>query len=171
MNRGYRQPAVARVTARQFVPAASILVSILLMMLPLPLAWGVMPNFALLLLIIWSRIQPRLLPPWSAFLLGLFADTMIGLPLGIFATLFPLTAVLARAAEARFEGKDLVIDWGVTSLLLLVAHLFAFQLLNFAGRAPALWPMLAQAVISSLAYPVATMVAARLQRWMVGSEG
>ena len=160
-----------RMAMRQLLPAASILAATMLMMLPLPLAWGVMPDFALLLLIIWARIQPRLLPPWVAFLLGLCADAILGLPFGVFATVFPLAVVLIRIGEARLEGRDLVVDWGVAALLLLGGHLLAHELLGFAGRAPALAPLLAQAGMSILAYPLATAVAARLQRWLVGAEG
>ena len=166
---GQRIPSAAPLP-RHLVPAASILAATVLMMLPLPLAWGVMPDFALLLLIIWSRIQPRLLPPWAAFLLGLFADAMAGLPFGVFATMFPVVVVLTRIGEARFEGHDLSIDWGSAALLVLGGYLLAFELLGFAGQAPALLPMLIQAGLSILAYPIATVIAARLQQWLAGAE-
>ncbi len=171
MSRIGRSDTPARIAIRHLVPACSVLAATVLMMAPLPLAWGVMPDFALLLLIVWARIQPRLLPPWAALLLGLFADATLGLPFGVLATLYPLVVVLARLGEARLESHDLLIDWGFAAMLLFLGYLLAFELLGFAGRAPALAPMLAQAGLSALAYPLVTAVAARLQRWLVGAEG
>lgn len=152
---------------RRFVPAATIILSLLLMTLPLPLAWGVMPQLALLFLIIWSSIQPRLIPAWAAFLLGLLADFLFGLPMGVWAVLFPAVAIVVRMAETRVEGHSLAIDWAFAALLLVAAQILAWQILGFVGLAPAFWPMLAQALLSILAYPLAASIAARIQRRLI----
>lgn len=152
---------------RRFVPAGTILLSTLLMMLPIPLAWGVMPHLALLFVIIWASVQPRLIPAWAAFLLGLFADFLFGGPMGICAVLFPATVIAVRLAEARVEGHSLAVDWAFAALLLVLAQLLAWQLLGFVGRAPAFWPMLAQAGFSILAYPMVASIAARIQRRLI----
>lgn len=152
---------------RRFVPAGTILLSLLLMTLPLPLAWGVMPQLALLFTIIWASIQPRLIPAWAAFALGLLADFLFGLPMGVWAVLFPGVVIAVRLAETRVEGHSLVIDWAFAALLLLVAQILAWQILGFVGRAPAFAPMLAQAVISIIAYPMVASIAARIQRRLI----
>lgn len=152
---------------RRFVPAGTILLSLLLMTLPLPLAWGVMPQLALLFLIIWASIQPRLIPAWAAFLLGLLADFLFGLPMGVWAVLFPAVVIAVRLAEARVEGHSLLVDWGFAAFLLVVMQLLAWQFLEFLGHSPAFWPMLAQAGMSILAYPLAASVAARIQRRLI----
>lgn len=152
---------------RRFVPAGTIILSLLLMTLPLPLAWGVMPQLALLFLIIWASIQPRLIPAWAAFLLGLLADFLFGLPMGIWAVLFPAVVIVVRLVEAHVEGHSLAVDWGFAALMLVVAQLVAWQLLDFLGRSPAFWPMLAQAGLSILAYPLAASIAARIQRRLI----
>ena len=149
---------------RRFVPAGTIILSLLLMTLPLPLAWGVMPQLALLFLIIWASLQPRLIPAWAAFLLGLLADFLFGLPMGVWAVLFPAVVVVVRLGEARVEGHSLAVDWAFAAVLLVAAQLLAWQLLVFLGRSPAFWPMLAQAGLSILAYPLAAHIAARIQR-------
>ncbi len=152
---------------RRFVPAGTIILSLLLMTLPLPLAWGLMPQFALLFVIIWASIQPRLIPAWAAFLLGLLADFLFGLPMGVWAVLFPAAVIAVRLAETRVEGHNLVVDWAFAAILLIVAQLLAWQIMGFVGRAPALLPMLAQAAISILAYPVVASIAARIQRRLI----
>jgi rod shape-determining protein MreD len=152
---------------RRFAPATTIVLAALVMALPLPLAWGVMPHLALLLVLIWASIQPRLLPAWAAFLLGLFADLLFGMPIGIWALIFPLMVVAVRLAEARVEGHNLWVDWVFASLLILAAHLLAWQAMRFAGQAAALVPMLTQAGLTILAYPLAARLAARAQRRLI----
>lgn len=167
MSNLYLDDDVAGDGVRRFVPAGTILLSTLLMMLPVPLAWAVMPHLALLFLIIWSSIQPRLIPAWAAFLMGLFADFLFGIPMGVWAVLFPAAVIAVRLAEARVEGHNLAVDWAFAAFLLVVAQLLAWQLLGFVGRAPALWPMLAQAGVSILAYPMVTSIVARIQRRLI----
>lgn len=153
----------------RFLPAATILGSALLTALPVPLAWGVMPQLGLLFLFIWASIQPRLVPAWGALLLGLATDLLLGLPIGIWTLIYPLVAAAVRLAETRLEGRhSLAVDWGLAALLVVAAHLLAWQFLGFAGRAPALLPLLAQAAVTVLAYPLVALVAAHLQDRLIG---
>lgn len=152
---------------RLFVPAGTVFLATLVMLLPIPLAWAVMPHIALLFVIIWASVQPRLIPAWAAFLLGLFADLLFGGPMGVWAVIFPATAIVVRLVEARLEGHSLAVDWAFAALLLILAQLVAWQLLGFVGRNPGFWPMLAQALLSILAYPMVASVAARLQRRLI----
>jgi len=152
---------------RRAMPAFTVVVGILLMALPVPLAWGAMPNLALLLVIIWSSLQPRLMPAWGAFLLGLFADLASGLPFGLCAVLFPAAAIAVRLADARVEGHSLLIDWVFTGILVIAVHALIWQLLGFTGSAAPPGPLLAQAAITILAYPMVAAVAARIQRRII----
>ena len=152
---------------RRAIPALTVIAGMVLMALPLPLAWGAMPNFALLLVIIWASLQPRLMPTWGALLLGLLADMAIGLPFGIHALLFPAAVIAVRLGESRVEGHSLFIDWLFTGLLVLAIHMLTWQLLGFTGSAAPLPPFLAQAAITILAYPLAATVAARIQRRVI----
>lgn len=156
---------------RRLVPSLSVLLAILLMALPLPLAWGVMPHLALLLVVIWASIQPRLMPVWAAFLLGLAADLLFGGPLGIWALLLPVSVAAVRLAETRVEGHSLALDWAFAALISGLALLFAWQALHFLGSSPPLWPFLAQALLTLFAYPPVAAVAARVQRRLVAIDG
>lgn len=164
-------PHGAGETVRRMVPGGTVFISTLLMTLPMPLAWGVMPNLALLFVIIWASLQPRLMPSWAAFGLGLFADMLFGMPLGVWAVLFPMSTIAVRLAEERVEGHSLAIDWGFASLLLVAAHLLCWQLLEFTGSEAAAIPLLVQAGVSILAYPFAAALAGRIQRRLVDVQG
>jgi rod shape-determining protein MreD len=150
-------------TVRRLVPAGTVFLALLLMALPLPLAWGVMPNLALLFVALWASIQPRLMPAWGAFLLGLFADLLFGGPVGIWAFLFAATVVGVRLIEASTEGHTLAFDWALAGLMALAAHLLAWQLLGFLGSSAPVAPFLAQAALTALAYPPVAALAARIQ--------
>jgi rod shape-determining protein MreD len=148
---------------RRLVPAGTVFIALLLMAIPLPLAWGVMPNIALLLVILWASIQPRLVPAWAAALLGLFADLMFGGPIGIWAFLFAAAVIAVRLVEAWAEGHSLLFDWIFAGLVTVLAHLLAWQLLRFLGATPPLLPFLAQALLTVIAYPAVAALAARIQ--------
>ncbi len=150
-------------TLRRMVPAGTVLLALLVMALPLPLAWGVMPHVALLFVMLWASIQPRLMPAWGAFLLGLFADLLFGGPIGIWALLFAATVVVIRLIEASTEGHALLFDWVMAGLVALAAHLLAWQLLRFLGSSAPAAPFLAQAALTALAYPPVAAMAARIQ--------
>jgi rod shape-determining protein MreD len=141
------------------------------MCLPLPLAWGVMPHLLLLLTIIWASLQPRLMPSWAGFLIGLVFDALAGLPLGLTALLLGAAVVAVRLGEARVEGHSLAVDWLFTALLVTLAHLLSWQLLGFIGQPAPLPPLLLQALTTILAYPLVARFAARVQRRLIGPEG
>jgi rod shape-determining protein MreD len=158
-----RRPDDRGETARRLVPAGTVFLSLLLMALPLPLAWGVMPHVALLFVMLWASIQPRLMPAWGAFLLGLFADLLFGAPIGVWALLFAATVVGVRLIEASAEGHTLAFDWVLAGLIATAAHLLAWQFLRFLGSSPPMLPFVAQAALTTIAYPPVAALAARIQ--------
>lgn len=153
---------------RRLVPAVTTILAALVMCLPLPLAWGVMPHFVLLLTIMWASLQPRLMPSWAAFLIGFFLDALAGLPLGLNALLLSAAVVAVRLAEARVEGHSLFIDWLFTAILVVTAQVLTWQLLGFIGQPAPIAPLLVQAIATILAYPMIALWAARIQRRLIG---
>lgn len=155
---------------RRVGPSLTVLLGAILMALPFPLAWSVMPNLALLGVIIWASIQPRLMPSWAALLLGLFADLLFGGPIGVWTLIFPLSGVAVKLGEARVEGHSLAMDWTFAGILMMAAHLLAWQVNAFVGNDSPLLPWVAQAIMGILAYPLAAWFAARVQRQLVDSD-
>lgn len=156
-------PRVAEMVVRT-VPALTVFASTLLMALPAPLAWGVIPQVPLLFVLIWASLAPRLMPAPLALVLGVLADLVTGLPLGINAFLFPAAVVAVRIAESRTEVRSLFLDWFFAAVVVLCANIVAWQMLAFTGRPGPLLPMLAQAVLTILAWPLVVRIAARIQR-------
>jgi rod shape-determining protein MreD len=156
---------------RRMIPALCVLLGLVLMALPLPLAWGVMPHIALLMVVIWASLQPRLMPAWAALLLGLVADLVTGLPFGVNGLIFVLAVIAVRLGEARVERHSLLLDWLFVSLLILASQLLLFELLAFAGREAALAPLVVQALVTMLAYPPVAALAARIQRKLIDFGG
>ncbi len=152
---------------RRLLPSLSVLAATLLMALPMPLAWGVMPHVALLLVLIWASLQPRLMPTWGAFLLGLFFDLVSGLPYGLTAFLFSAAVIGVRLAEARVERHSLFLDWLFAGVLVLLVQLLTWQLMAFTGQPVPLLPLLVQALLTLAAYPLVVRLAARMQRKLI----
>lgn len=152
---------------RALVPAFSIVVLLVLMTAPIVLPWPALPQLGLLGVFVWATFQPGLMPPWVAFVLGLVADLLFGLPFGVEATLFALTALFVRIFESRFGHHRFGFDWMVVGLVALAHGLLCWQFLGLAGVDGPLRPLLLQAIGTTVAYPLVVLLCARLQRlWL-----
>lgn len=152
---------------RALVPAASILLLIVLMTAPITLPWPALPQLGLCGVFVWATFQPGLMPPWVAFALGLVADLLFGLPFGVEATLFALAALFVHIFESRFGHHRFGFDWMVFTLVAVAHAIVGWQFLAFAGVDGPLRPLLYQAIITAAAYPAVVLLCARLQRsWL-----
>ncbi len=152
---------------RRLIPATTVAAASLAITLPLPLAWGLMPNLALLLILVWASVQPRLMPIWAAFLLGLLHDIFTAGPFGLFGLLFPLTVLAVRAGDGRLRTRMMRTDWLLAAILILALHVLAWQLFALIGQPQPPLPLLAQGVVTAFAFPLALALAALLHRRLV----
>lgn len=152
-------------TWRYGVPAAICTLLLLLMLAPLPLVVPAMPALGLMAVLAWALLQPELMPPWVAFLIGGIADLLFGQPLGVNATSFALAAGAMRLAAPMMGRNGLMFDWLAVSVLLLLVMLLTGPLMALAGRAAALMPLLLmQWLTSVLAWPLLARACAAMQR-------
>ena len=152
---------------RRLVPALSVLVLLLAMTAPVVLPWPALPQFGLAAVFVWATFQPGLMPPWLAFLLGLAADLLFGLPLGVEGLAFALTALFVRLFERRFGHHRFGFDWSIFALVAAVHALLGWQFLGFAGVSGPLLPQFLQAATTAATYPLVVLLCARLQRrWL-----
>lgn len=156
---------------RLTVPALTTLVLIFVMTAPLIVAVPVLPQLGLLSVFVWATFQRGLMPPWLAFLIGLVADLLFAMPLGINATLFALASAFVRTFESRYGHHAHGFDWGVAAATILVFQLLTWQLMALAGRPVPLQPMLWQVATSIAAYPVVVALCAAVQRRALGIVG
>lgn len=146
------------------VPGLVTLALIVAMTAPVFVAAPVVPNLALLGVMVWTSFQPGLMPAWLAFLLGGVSDLLFGLPLGVDATLLPATVVFVRLVELRFAAHRYALDWLIASLITVAAAFAEWQLLALAGIRGPVTPLLIQAAATTLAYPAIVELFARIQR-------
>lgn len=164
-----RSPGLLGGGGRLALPALSVAGASLLMALPLPLAWSVMPHLALLMLLLWAAVQPGLLPPWLCFLLGLLHDCVSGAPLGLTGALFLFVVLAVRALGRQVPARGLLLDRLGGPALLLAAFALAWQMEALLRRPVPLAPLAVQALLTCLLFPAAVRLVAGLQRRLSGA--
>lgn len=124
----------------------------------------IIPALSLLCVIVWALYQPRLMPPWAAFIVGAATDLALALPLGINATLMPALALILRDLESWLGVRRFAIDWALVGPLLTGYQMLVWGTLALLGtlRDPLL--LLPQIVISWAVFPVVARGAAGMQR-------
>ena len=153
---------------RVLIPSLTVVALLLVMTLPLMVPVPVFPQLGMLGIFVWAAFQPKLMPPWAAFVLGVVADLLFAQPIGINATLFAGTAVFVRVFEARYGHHGHDFDWGVASLVITVFAVLTVQLMHLAGQPVPLLPMAWQVGTSIIAYPAVVYVCALVQRRSIG---
>lgn len=153
-----------RAQADRGVPALVTLVLVAGMTLPVFASVPVVPHLGLLGVFVWATFQPGLMPPWLAFVIGVVADILFGLPLGINALLLPATALFVQLIEHRFGLRRYDIDWLVAAGVIVLFELFQWQLLALAGTHGPVTPLLVQAATTIAAYPAIVLLFAQVMR-------
>jgi rod shape-determining protein MreD len=156
-------------TWRYAVPALASLLALLLMLAPLPLDVAAMPHLGLMAVLAWALLQPGLMPPWVAFLVGACADLLFGQPLGVNATGFALAAGVTRLASPLLGRHGLMFDWLAIAGVMLAFLMLQGPLMALAGRPVPMLPALLQWLTSILAWPLVARACAALQRRLAAS--
>ena len=154
---------------RVLVPSLTVVGLLLAMTLPLLVPVPVFPQLGMLGIFVWATFQPRLMPPWAAFLLGVVADLLFAQPIGVNATLFAGTAAFVRVFEAQYGHHGHEFDWVVASLVIIAFAVLTVQLMRLAGQPVPLLPMAWQVGTSIIAYPAVVYICALVQRRTIGA--
>ncbi len=149
---------------RYAVPALLCALLAALMLAPLPLPVPAMPNLALMGVLAWAMLQPGLMPPWLGFVIGVLADLLSGVPLGVNATLFAVAAGSIRLVDAVLVDRDHRFDWLAVGLMVLACTLAAGPLMALAGRPVPVLPLLWQVLTSLIAWPLLLRACVAVQR-------
>ena len=148
---------------RGLVPAATLVVAVVLAVLPLgiPGLRIVTPFLALAAVYFWSIYRPELVPVWAAFLAGLLQDLLIGSPIGLTALVLVLVRALAASQRRTVLGQSFGVEWA--GFLLVAAGAGAAGWLLACVYDGALLPAVPFAVqwlLTSALYPVGS--------WLLG---
>ena len=105
--------------ARRMVPFLVLLCLVVLTAIPtrLPGFAQVAPSWPIIGIFYWSIYRPDLLPMWAAFLIGILADTVLDMPLGISALLFLLIRGIVVSQRRFFLTNAFPMTWGAFAII------------------------------------------------------
>jgi rod shape-determining protein MreD len=160
-------------TARGAVRVVSIYFFLLLLFLlnladiPLLGSGSVRPAFLLIGIYFWTITKPALLPVPVVFLIGLAFDIVSASVVGLHTFAFMLIVMLVRSQRRYLLGQTWPVLWVgfvVAALILSLIQMLVYVLDNKA--APPVFLMLAETLVSALAYPVLIPVMMGLNRFL-----
>jgi len=153
--------------ARSLTPFALAILLVVLSLVPIRLGGyaPIVPWFTLMAVFFWTAHRPDLLPVWSVFLLGLFADLLGGGPLGVTSLALMLAQAAVKAQRRHILPHPFIVQWVVfalvavgAELLLLFLHVLAFS------RAIDARPAAFQALTTIAFYPPVAWLFVQAQR-------
>jgi rod shape-determining protein MreD len=112
--------------ARDLAPCALTSALLIAGILPLhiPAFASASPALTLIAVFYWTLYRPDLMPAWTAFVLGLLQDILLGMPLGVGACVLIAVHALANTQRRFFAGKSFGVTWtGFAGVALLASML------------------------------------------------
>ena len=162
LNRGPRPGA-------ELLPAATVVAGILLSTLPIVSATGWWPDFGLLMLLGWRLLRADAWPAWWAAPLGFLNDLVLGNPVGLSVALWAAMMIAMDILDRRTMWRDYWIEWAIAALLIGLSEIVHWRIAGIQGAAvPFNLTAGPTILISVLCFPVAALLAARLDRWRLG---
>ncbi|MDP8914361.1 MAG: rod shape-determining protein MreD [Pseudomonadota bacterium] len=150
---------------RRYVPVASTVAAIMIVLLPVVLSAPLIPDFGYLFLIAWRLLRPEMWTARTALPLGFLSDLVSGHPVGLSMALWTMTFLILDFIESRAVFRDYWLDWLLASLLILfytAGSWLAARLMGSQAAFGVLWPQIA---LSILFYPVVARIVVALDRW------
>ena len=150
------------------IPAATVLAGSALATLPIVSMTGWWPNFGFLMLIAWRLLRADPWPAWWAAPLGFANDLLTGAPIGLSVSLWTAVMLAMELVDQRTEWRDYWVEWAIATALVAVDRWAEWQIAGLMGAPVHFVQMVPAVVISILAFPLAAILAARLDRWRFG---
>lgn len=135
----------------------SIALGVLLQLLPLPEALAIIrPPFAILLVIFWSLMAPRLAGIGAGFGAGLALDVYLGSVLGQYALAGAIIAYIVAHQHLMLRNKP-VFEQALLVGALLITHEFLVWLIEgWLGQAQGDWTRWVGCLVGTLIWPLLT---------------
>lgn len=145
---------------------------LLAMIMLLPLGSGVagyaMPHLVMISCFYWLSSRPLLMPYGACFLLGLFLDLWIGVPLGINVTMLLLTRLFVLSQLKHYRGKNRGVHWVVFTLMAFSLLALSWAITSVVeGRMLSVNTVFFQWLVTSFFYAPVAFVLGRLRRLML----
>ncbi|WP_408640826.1 rod shape-determining protein MreD [Salinimonas lutimaris] len=137
---------------RHFVIAATILISLVLQIMPMPLEADLYrPDWALVVLAYWSMALPHRVNVGVAFLTGLVMDVLLGTALGIHCLALSVSVYVLAANYQRLRNYSVWQQAIIIGLLSSLYHLVLFWIQHLLTDIPFqfsfLWPVFSTMVL------------------------
>lgn len=140
---------------RGALPVATLFLAAVFEVLPLGIpSWGaVAPSLTLAVTYYWSVQRPDLIQPHWIFLIGILADILTGVPLGLGAVVLLVVRGLI-STQRRYLGLSFLFFWGGCGLTVFAAALLEALLASvvFAQLLP-LEPVLTASILTVAVFP------------------
>ena len=120
---------------------------------------SVRPGFALAAVYYWAAFRPATLSYSAVFILGLLTDLMTGGPIGLNAVTYIMIQWVTGTQRRFLLGQSFAVLWAC--FFVVVVTTFSFQWLvtsGFAMRLMSIRPVIVDAVLTGLAYPLMAWV-------------
>jgi rod shape-determining protein MreD len=153
----------------RLVPILSVMAGSAFTILPVFTSGPLVPPIGFMIMLGWRLMRPGIWPAWVGLPLGLFDDLLSGQPFGSAALLWSMTMLIIELIDSRAVWRDHVQDWLIASLaimLVLTGGLFFTQL---AYRAPEIYVIAPQVLISIMTFPLVVRLCARLDSWRLAT--
>ncbi len=146
------------------IPAVSVLLGSLTVLLPVISTMPVMPPFGLMFLVAWRLIRPGLWPVWAGFPLGLFDDIFSGNPIGTAALLWSTVFIYIEIVDHRYLWRGFWQDWFIASTSLMIVLAGGVLINNIIAENVSLLVIIPQLILSIFLYPLMLRIVAGLDR-------
>jgi rod shape-determining protein MreD len=143
------------------MPLVAAVAGMLIGMAPANLGRGVVPapDFVLICVFFWAIYGPSLLPPWAVFLVGLIQDFATGGPIGFWALIYLAAYGFTLSQRVFFSGRSGPGVWIGFAMVAGVTAVVAWVLGSMSyARWMMPWPIIMQAAITILVYPIVARV-------------
>lgn len=148
-----------------YVPAASVVVAILLSALPIIVQNGWFPDLGFLTLIAWRLRRADVWPAWWAAPLGLVNDAVTGSPIGLSVTVWTFAMLALDFADRRTIWRDYWIEWALAALLVLMNGAGQWKVAAWMGAKLPFITLAPQLVLSAASFPFFAGAVALIDRW------
>lgn len=127
----------------------------ILTILPMPTDWQwARPQWLLLFVLFCQLHQPKFFNVWSAWLIGLFLDSLLGTPLGQNAFIFSLISYLGAYFRNKLLQKPFILQMLKIMLLVGLAQGLTLWFHAMVGQKPYSWVYWSSTLSSTLIWPI-----------------
>lgn len=147
--------------ARRLIPAGLGIVSVLVMVVPVPITGysTVVPMLALASVFFWAVHHPRLMPPALVFFIGILQDILTGALVGTGAVVLLLVYWVVVDQRIIFYNKSfLMVWWGFMVVAMSVGFLTWTLASTFGGHLFPPGAVIFQVLATVALYPLLTWI-------------